>query len=173
MKTFVFMWRLIRYRPVLYTSITIIWILVSVAPVIPGLLIQQFFNALAKSGYLTPQIWGLIALFMATALVKAILILVSGVMSNLWRFSISNLLRHNMLKRILERPGAQAVPDSTGEALTRFREDVEQVDHAVDWTIDMMGMGLFAIVALLILLRISVVVTFSIFLPLVAVVALV
>lgn len=173
MKTFVFMWRLIRYRPVLYTGITLIWILVSVAPVVPGLLIQQFFNALAKSGYLTPEIWGLIALFMATAVVKAILILVSGIMSNHWRFSITGLLRHNLLKRILERPGARAVPGSTGEAITRFREDVEQVDHAVDWTIDVMGMGLFALIALVILLRISVIVTVSIFLPLVAVVALV
>ncbi len=173
MKTFVFMWRLIRYRPLRYSSISALWILVSVAPVIPGLLIQQFFNALAKRGYLTPEIWGLIALFVATALVKAILILSSGIMSNRLRFSVTNLLRHNMLTRILEQPGAQAVPGSTGEAITRFREDVDQVDHAVDWTIDLMGMGLFAIIALLILLRISVIVTFSIFLPLVAVVALV
>ncbi len=173
MKTFVFMWRLIRYRPVRYASISALWILVSVAPVIPGLLIQQFFNALAKSGYLTPEIWGLIALFVATALVKAILILWSGIMSNRLRFSITSLLRHNMLSRILVQPGAQAVPGSTGEAITRFREDVDQVDHAVDWTIDLIGMGLFALIALLILLRISVIVTFSIFLPLVAVVALV
>lgn len=89
MKTFVFMWRLIRYRPLRYSSISALWILVSVAPVIPGLLIQQFFNALAKSGYLTPEIWGLIALFVATALVKAILILWSGIMSNRLRFSIA------------------------------------------------------------------------------------
>ena len=173
MKTSAYMWRLIRYRPLRYASVTILWILVCVAPVIPGLLIQQFFNELAKSGVLTPQIWGLIALFIATAVVKAILILWSGILSNRLRFSITGLLRHNMLARVLELPGAQALSGSAGETITRFREDVEQVDHAVDWTIDLIGLSLFALIALVILLKISVIVTFSIFLPLVAVVALV
>ncbi len=173
MKTYAYMWRLICYRPLRYASVTILWVLVCVAPVIPGLLIQQFFNELAKSSALTPQIWGLIALFIATAVVKAILILWSGILSNRLRFSITGLLRHNMLARVLELPGAQAISGSAGEAITRFREDVEQVDHAVDWTIDLMGLSLFALIALVILLRISVIVTFCIFLPLVAVVALV
>ncbi|MFW9923728.1 MAG: ATP-binding cassette domain-containing protein [Candidatus Thorarchaeota archaeon] len=44
-------------------------------------------------------------------------------------FSISCevLLRRNLLKGVLRKPGAQALPDSTGEAISRFRGDVRNV----------------------------------------------
>ena len=170
MKTSVFMWRLIRYRPIIYTIAAIIWILSSVLPVVPGLLIQQFFNTITKTPALTREVWELIALFTATAIVRAICILTSSIFGNLSRFSVSGLLRHNLLKRILERPGAQAVPESPGEAISTLRDDVQQAEDAIDWTIDVMGQVLFALIAVVILLRISVVVTLCVFLPLIAVV---
>ena len=172
MKTSVFMWRLIRYRPIIYTVAAIIWILSSVLPVVPGLLIQQFFNTITKTPALTREVWELIALFTATAIVRAICILTSSVFGNLSRFSVSGLLRHNLLKRILERPGAQAVPESPGEAISTLRDDVQQAEDAIDWTIDVMGQALFALIAVVILLRISVVVTLCVFLPLIAVVVI-
>ena len=172
MKTWVFMWRLIRYRPALYSVTAACWILVSLLPVVPGLLIQQFFNTVAKTPYLTRAVWELIILFLLTAGVRAVFILLSAVLGNLSRFSMSGLIRHNLLKYILERPGAQALPASPGEAISIFRDDVQQAEDAVDWSIDVMGQGLFALVAVVILLRISVVTTLSVFLPLVAVIAL-
>ena len=172
MKTWVFMWRLIRYRPALYSVTAACWILVSVLPVVPGLLIQQFFNTVAKTPYLTRAVWELIILFLITAGVRAAFIILSAMLGNLSRFSMTGLIRHNLLKYILERPGAQALQASPGEAISIFRDDVQQAEDAVDWTIDVMGQGLFALVAVVILLRISVVTTLCVFLPLVAVIAL-
>lgn len=37
------------------------------------------------------------------------------------------LLRRNLLKGVLRKPGAQALPDTTGEAISRFRGDVRNV----------------------------------------------
>ena len=172
MKTWVFMWRLIRYRPALYAITAACWILVSLSPVVPGLLIQQYFNTVAKTPHLTREVWELIILFLVTAGVRAFFILLSALLGNLSRFSMSGLVRHNLLKYILERPGAQALPASPGEAISIFRDDVQQAEDAVDWSIDVMGQGLFALVAVVILLRISVVTTLCVFLPLVAVIAL-
>lgn len=172
MKTSGYMWRLICYRPIIYTIAAIIWILSSVLPVVPGLLIQQFFNTITKTPALTREVWELIALFATAAIVRALCILTSSVFGNLSRFSVSGLLRHNLLKRILERPGAQAVPESPGEAISTLRDDVQQAEDAIDWTIDVMGQALFALIAVVILLRISVVVTLCVFLPLIAVVAI-
>ena len=78
---------------------------------------------------------------------------------NLYTFRTGALLRKNMLTRILERPGARAVPQSPGEAISRFRDDV---NTSADFTAQLpfiIGQALFAVVALVTMLRISVAVT--------------
>jgi ATP-binding cassette, subfamily B, bacterial len=86
---------------------------------------------------------------------------------------MSALLRRNMLERILERPGARAVPHSPGEALSRFRDDAELAEDAISWTLDSIGEGIFAITAVAILFTISAKITLLVFFPLVGVVAIV
>lgn len=172
MKAYQHMWRLIRYRPVLYAANGAFWTLIHLTPIIPGLLAQQFFNALPQAKGLNNVLWTLLALLIATALGRSVLILIGGWIDNLHRFSMSGLLRRNLLERILERPGAKAVPGSPGEAISRFRDDGEQAEDAISWTLDSIGQGLFALTAILILLRINALITLLVFVPLVSVVAL-
>ncbi|MBN2006190.1 MAG: ABC transporter ATP-binding protein, partial [Anaerolineae bacterium] len=40
---------------------------------------------------------------------------------------VNTWLRTNLLKHILKRPGASALPDSSGEAISRFRDDVFEI----------------------------------------------
>ncbi|HEU5375967.1 MAG TPA: ABC transporter ATP-binding protein [Ktedonobacteraceae bacterium] len=172
MKAYQHMWRLIHYRPVLYTVNGTLWTLIHLAPIIPGLLAQQFFNALPQSGGLNRDLWTLIVLLVMAALGRSVLILVGGWVDTLHRFSMSGVLMRNLLERILERPGANAVPGSPGEAISRFRDDSEQAEDAISWTLDSIGQGLFALLAILILLHINVLITLLVFGPLVSVVAL-
>ncbi len=169
MTTFQFLWRMIRYRPWLYLLDCILWTLIHMSPLIPGLIALTFFNTLAASIHLNALLWGLIALLIATALARVMITLCVGLVDNLHRFTMSALLRRNMLERILERPGAKAVPYSPGEALSRFRDDAELAEDAISWTLDTIGDACFAIVAVIILLTISVKITLLIFLPLVSV----
>ncbi len=172
MKAYQHMWRLICYRPRLYTVCCVLWALIHLAPIIPGLIAQQFFNALPQARGLNSVLWTLIMLLLVTALVRSVVTIAGGWVDSTHRFSMSGLLRHNLLKRILERPGARAVPESPGEAISRFRDDGEQAEDSISWTLDMLGQGLFAIVALLILLHINVLITMLVFVPMVGVVAL-
>ncbi len=173
MTTFQFLWRMIRYRPWLYLLDCILWALIHMSPLIPGLIMLAFFNTLSANIPLNATLWGLIALLIVTALSRVMIILCGGLVDSLHRFNMSGLLRRNMLERILERPGARAVPYSPGEALSRFRDDADLVENAISWTLDSIGDGLFAIVAVIILLTISVKITLLVFLPLVSVIAIV
>lgn len=173
MKAFHHMWRLICYRPVLYTVNGILWTIIHLAPIVPGLLAQQFFNALPLAGGLNRTLWLLIILLVATALARSATILCGGLADNLHRFSMSGLLRRNLLERILERPGARAVPGSSGDAISRFRDDALQAEDVISWSLDTIGKSLFALVAVIILLRINALITLLVFLPLFGVVALV
>jgi ATP-binding cassette, subfamily B, bacterial len=172
MKAYQHMGRLIRYRPLLYATNGTIWTLIHIAPIIPGLLAQQFFNALPQVGGLNNTLWDVLLLLVVTTIARSVLIYIGGWIDNLHRFSMSGLLRRNLLERILERPGAKAVPGSPGEAISRFRDDGEQAEDAISWTLDMIGEVLFALIAIIILLRVNVEITLYVFLPLVGVVAL-
>jgi len=82
------------------------------------------------------------------------------------------LLRRNLFEYILKRPGARAVPGSPGEAISRFREDVNEISSFMAESLILTGFGLFAIVALVVMLNINARVTLIVFVPLVAVVVL-
>lgn len=173
MKIYTYMWRLICYRPWLYLCNALLWIIIHAVPLLPGLIVQQFFNALPHAGGLNQTLWLLISFLVAIALTRVMLTLLGGWIDTLHRFSMSNILRRNMLERILQRPGARAVPDSPGESLSRFRDDADQVENVMSWTIDFLGDVIFAVIAVIILLHINVLITLLVFFPLAGVVALV
>jgi ATP-binding cassette subfamily B protein len=75
-----------------------------------------------------------------------------------------------MIGRILSLPGARAVPDSPGEAISRFRDEVEHVEEAIDLTVDMVGTVAFSTVAVIMLASINAQITLFVFAPLVLVI---
>ncbi|HEX5691697.1 MAG TPA: ABC transporter ATP-binding protein, partial [Roseiflexaceae bacterium] len=147
-----------------------LWTLIHTFPLVPGLIAREFFNHLEGRSNLGLSEWGLIALLVATAMAQ-IVIVYGGALSDIThRFTMSALLRHNMLERVLEHPGARALTEAPGEALSRFRDDAEQAEDAISWTLDTIGTATFAICALVILLRIDARMTVLVFGPLVGVI---
>jgi ATP-binding cassette subfamily B protein len=84
---------------------------------------------------------------------------------------MSALLRRNMLAGVLEQPGARPLPESAGAALNRFRDDPQHVEDLISWTVDILGLMLFAAACFAILLSIQAQLTVLVFLPLLAMVA--
>src|SRR5205085_2217782 len=67
--------------------------------------------------------------------------------------------------------GARALPSSSGEAISRLRNDVDYVIWFLTWTLDPVGQSLVLIIALVVLARIDPLITVAVVLPIVAVVA--
>jgi ATP-binding cassette subfamily B protein len=65
------------------------------------------------------------------------------------------LLRKNLLKHILRRPGAAALPDSPGEAISRFRGDVFEIPLFALWLNDIAGLLIFSIIAIIVMVTID------------------
>jgi ATP-binding cassette subfamily B protein len=56
------------------------------------------------------------------------------------------LLRRNLLRHILRRPGASPLPDSPGEAVSRFRSDVIEIPLFSIWINDILvGLGIMVL----------------------------
>ncbi|MFZ5826446.1 MAG: ABC transporter ATP-binding protein [Bacillota bacterium] len=170
MSTWRFLWRLITYRPWLYLTNIILWIGVHSLPALTGLFTKHFFDALTGSAAARAGVWTAIALLMAVALGRFAVISMGIFTSVTSRNYMAGLLRRNLLERVLERPGAAALNESPGEALTHFRDDVGQAEDAADWLLDVIGMVTFTASALTMLLQINARLTALVFLPLVGVV---
>lgn len=149
-----------------------LWTAIYVMPIVPGLITQAFFNRVsgaAAGGLGIPALVGLIAAYG----VGRIAVMAWAMWVDIhFRFRNQTLLRRNLLTRIYERPGAQALAETPGEALTRFREDVEETDETVSWTVDLVGILFFLPVALGIMASIDARVTAFVFGPMVLVVLL-
>lgn len=164
------MWRLIRSQPLRYLGNVAAWATAWVMPVIPGLITKAFFDRIAGDQTAGFTVGTLMAFLGAYAVARVCVVELGMFNDENFRFRVAALLRRNLLERILELPGARAIPDSTGEAISRFRDDVDQVAETISWTTDMIGTVAFAAVAVGILSSINAQITLVVFIPLVLVI---
>jgi ATP-binding cassette subfamily B protein len=161
---------LIRFRPWL-------WIvdLVSVAlirfcwQVAPALIIKAFFDYLTGAAPLTFGIWAIVA-FLAATWVGRVFASYGFYYADVPIFAdMGTLLRKNLLTHILKRPGASQLPDSAGEAVSRFKKDVEELPLFVILINDVMvGLAIIAY-SIYLMTQISPSVTLMALIPLVIV----
>jgi len=170
--------RMIRYAFGLYLMDSILWLFIMGLPLVPGLIIREFFDALTGANepgtaMRSPLIW--VALLLAVGLARIVAIFTGRITKTQHRFTMSALLRRNLLAQLFRRPGADPfaygahTSVSPGELISFFREDAAQVEDAVVGTNEIAGMGLFALVSLAILFSIQARLTLFVFLPLVAI----
>jgi ATP-binding cassette subfamily B protein len=170
MTTFRLFWGLFRYKPLLYILNTLAWTLIYLAPILPGLVTKLFFDTLSGSSPYKFGIAAVIALLIASALARSLLIIFGFISDVQFRFRIGALLRRNLLRHILKEPGARAIPCSPGEAISHFRDDVDHLEETISWSVDAFAMTVFAAVSFVILYQIHPQMTMWVFLPLVVVV---
>ena len=142
-----FLWRLIRYRPWLYLVDIVAWVSISLSELLPGLLAKFFFDALTGAAPFGLNVWTIVALVGAAALLYIMAILSGGLVDIRHRFTMSALLRHNLLTTLLKRPGAAALPGAVGEVINTFRDDAETVENTISWTVDQVSIFVFVVAA--------------------------
>ena len=166
-----YFWSMIRYSPLQYGGTVLMRIFVlGLFPQAFALLQREFFNILSGKGELNINVTALAAIYVGFSLAQAVVIFVDIYMSFLYNFRTGALLRKNMLARILDRPGARSVPQSPGEAISRFRDDVNNAAEFTSQITFVIGQALFAVIALVTMLRINVRVTLFAYLPFLAVI---
>jgi ATP-binding cassette subfamily B protein len=172
LRTAWFLWRLIAFRPWLYAALGVFELLFfGIFPQLAGFVIQSFFDTLTDTGPLLDfGVWWLIALFVGLALGKAVAIFCDVAVYFNFYYTVAALLRKNLFEYILERPGARAVPDSPGEAISRFRDDVDEIAHFMAESLILVGFGFFAVVAVIVMGRINSRITAVVLIPLLAVI---
>lgn len=163
-------WEMIRFRPWLdfidFISVALIRFCWQIAPAV---IIKNFFDFLTGSTQLTFGIWTIVAFLVATWIGRVIASY-GFYYADVPIFSEMNtLIRKNLLTHILKRPGASQLPDSPGEAVSRFKTDVDQIPLFVILINDILvGVAIIAY-AIYLMAQISVSVTIMALIPLIIV----
>src|SRR5215208_552810 len=121
-------WEMLLFRPWLWfidlLSVTFVRVSFQIAP---ALIIKAFFDMITGDAQLTFGIWAIIA-FTIVAWLGRVLGSFGFYYADVPIFAdIPTLLRKNLLRYILKRPGAAPLPDSPGEAINRFKNDVNEI----------------------------------------------
>lgn len=157
--------RLTRVGRGLYPLNIVLWTGWYLLPLGFGLIAREFFNALTNEANAGLHPWSLIALLVGVGLGH------SGVFAaSIWYFmtywySTEALLRKNLLQGVLDTSSTLSLPDSPGEAVSRFRDDVIALLEALDGWIDLVGQGMYSVFALGLMLAINPWITLVVLLP--------
>ncbi len=137
--------------------------------VAPALIIQAFFNLLTGDAQAGVNVVTIIA-FIFASYVGRLMGTYGFVYADVPLFSeVALLLRRNLLKHILRRPGAAPLPDSPGEAVSRFRNDVIEIPLFMILMNDITVGIMIVIYSVGMMMRINVMVTLLALIPLVIV----
>lgn len=170
--------RLITFRPAIYILSTFGIISSYLWPLVPGIFIKQMLDLLSNrtllDGEIRSQIWALAAVLIGVVFAQTIASFAYP--AEKAAILVSNaLMQHNLLRSILGRPAANALPadSSPGEAVSRLRDDMEHISLFMTWTADPIGQIIAIGAAFVTLAVIDVRITVLSFLPLVIILAFV
>jgi ATP-binding cassette, subfamily B, bacterial len=165
MKTYQFVLRTLRYQLVAYLIIILTIIVVVISWQVPGLLVRSFLDELTGSSPAVDNLALILTVLLISLLARQV-----GVYGMLRAdvpfLHLNQTLYHkNMLSRILQLPGAKALPESPGEAVNYFKDDAFEIPNFGLWLSDMVGSVVTLVMTLGIMISINITITLVAFVP--------
>lgn len=145
----------IRQKPWLWLGHLIALIVLTLLNQLPALGLRQFFDALSGEAPAELNLLSIVAIFFAAEVGRTLAGLGAVVCDTLFRMFSLTTLRRNMLRWVLRQPGADALPSSPGEAISRFRSDVSEISMFTLWLNQFGGLLAFNIIAIITMMRIN------------------
>jgi ATP-binding cassette subfamily B protein len=164
--TLAFNWWIIRAEPGFYALHVVGRLLVLLVPVGLGLIERAVFDEITSGASVGLTVWSLVGLYVGLAVGRFGADLAEAWGSWTFRRAVGRMLRYRLLAATLRRPGAAPLPVSPGEAVNRFRDDVNEVSDFPTWFPEVVGNVAAFAVAVWIMGRINLAITLIVFLPL-------
>jgi len=163
-------WRLVTYRPWLSVGYLAIWIVVHIFELAPRVVTKLFFDTLTGDQPFRFGITGIVIVAFVTRVILIVSIGTGAVAGAARKFTVGSLLRRNLLAHILNRPGADAIAGSPGEALNTFRDDVREIEQVLGWLADQIAIAIYTLITLGLMIRINARIALLSLIPLVVVI---
>jgi ABC-type multidrug transport system fused ATPase/permease subunit len=136
-------WELFRYRPGRFSLCFGLWTITHGSPLAFGILVGAVFTRLDAGGPKGP--WRYVWMFWAVAMGRNVVIWIAEQRWLRYWNEQALQLRRNLLGWILEAPGSRVLPASPGEAVSTFRDDVDDLLEYMENWVDMGGLVVFGV----------------------------
>ncbi|MGH9114091.1 MAG: ATP-binding cassette domain-containing protein [Acidimicrobiales bacterium] len=159
--------RLARNEPVAYALTWFGWVAFFSTPLLTGLLVKVVLDGVADGVGTTP--WTLLAVLVGIEVVRwTWLILIAVQWHGCW-VGWQSVPRVNLLRSLVSAPGPAAgrLPGAPGEAVSRFRDDVQDLAMVLDVWLDLSGAVVSSAIAIAVLVTIDPRATLAIVVPIV------
>jgi len=158
--------RLARQEPTAYLTCLFGFVMFFSVPVLSGKAVKVILDSLA-SGASAP--WGLLAVLVGLEAARWSLLVVVAVQWHGCWVGWHTVPRVNLLRSLVSDPGPATgrLPGAPGEAVSRFRDDVQDLSMVLDVVIDLSASVLAGAVALWVLLTIDAQVAVAVLVPVV------
>jgi ABC-type multidrug transport system fused ATPase/permease subunit len=167
MSTLRLVWEVIRYRPGRFLFCFLMWTIVHGLPLAFGILIGMVFDRLAQGSPVNETAWAPAIAFAVLAIGRNLVIwLGDRQWINHW-LEQSLQLRRNLLRWLMEAPGSRVIPLAPGQAVSTFRDDVDDVLEYMENWVDMGGLLVFGVGAVVVMASIDARLTGILLVPLV------
>ena len=158
--------RLIRFSPRYFLGCALFASILYGLPLLVGLATRAFFDALSDES-VGLNVWTAITLIVSLQIGE---VLGEVGLSRAWasfQFRSYILLQRNLFAGILHAYGRHGLRQPVAETINRFRDEPESIGlGALDAVCDLIGRGLFAIAAAVVMWRLDTTITVAIFVPL-------
>ncbi len=165
-------WRVARYYQRRYVLGGAVWALVQILPLFPGLLLRAAFDRIAPGEAAAGSALSVLAVLVGVELLRAVVLFSAIVGWTRWWSTVSAWLRANLLHAVLlgGGPPSARLPGSAGEAVSRFRDDVDDIIWLADGWVDLAGAVVLGVGGVAVLVAIDAVFALAVVVPLLSVV---
>jgi ATP-binding cassette subfamily B protein len=147
LSTMAYMRKLVSWQPSVFWVNCLTWSVFHTMPVFSGLIIREIFDTLSNRAATGWNAWTLLALY-AVYVTNRQGILYAGIrIFSRFYLSTQALLRRNLLEYLVLAPGSRVLPEAPSEAISRFRDDVDDIAAYAEGWVDAVGFFTFAVAA--------------------------
>ncbi|PTA67733.1 ATP-binding cassette domain-containing protein [Deinococcus arcticus] len=175
-RTFALSRELFKYRPGLFAFNLLMWSMVHASPALLTLAVSGIFGALERADELQsagqrldPAVaaaWVALGWFAFVRLSRfGIFYGAFRAWIELW-YTLDALVRRNLLGYLLTARRSRRLPDTPAEAVSRFRDDVDDVAGYTEVWVDGAGFVLYSVVAITLMARVDPLITLLVCAPL-------
>lgn len=154
------LWQLVTFRPLIFVPFFLLEMMFFAGfPQLVGLFSREFFNVISGEPTMSMGHWGVVIAIIAVSIATNVGSLTDFVVYGIVWQNFASLMHQNMLHTLLNHPGAQPYPESTGETVSRFSGDVAEIAFFANELLAPIGQTIFAAIALVTMARIKVRIT--------------
>ena len=164
---------IIKAKPIPFFAYAFFGAVLNLLTVYSGILLKNIFNVFSGQINSINSIYLLVILMVSIYVARGIMAIIIAYFDATASFLVESLVRSSMFNKIFDQYCAKPLNRPSGEILSIFRDDTNQLRRFIMLISEMISVTAYAIIILVVLIQINIRVTLIVFLPILFVILII